>query len=684
MSIRREGPLGYRTPFIAAALAHAYAPEPAVPFYEWAETHVWLEGKDAAEPGFYRSAKTPWTRRVQRLDRDPCRFAYDFRAAAWVRVACALVAVKKSSRTGFTEACFNGLRFRSAHRPINNYIIAIDTDKQARFVCSRVKRSLRDLRNLEPHQRVFTGDPDDVRTSSIELPGMLVEFYGSGSPGNFANKPAARVLIDELDEHMAPADDTDSVTNLKSRIKDAKGGLVFVISKPKLEDGPIDKVFKTGNCEEFFVPCPHCGTFQPITFDHEELETDFDFAQPMECRDGEWLPVPLPQGSKAKLRTGRLVFDHCKYGVTGEWDLLALSQGQAYYECSSQACREGPQRGIIAEHHKAQMAAQGRWIPLRHGDPAIVSQHANDLLSAEAKSTWGEIIKEFLVASKAGPQALQGWLNNRLGKTRKVEASNTTEGDIIKNIAGREPAEAKRKCPPYQRGLLPFRPKMVLLGADVGLDYCAWAVGAVHENLEDIALIDWGTATGPDALAELLVGTTYPLAAEPHRKFRIHMGFIDAKFRKPDVRKACLSVMRARGGAHNLVPTSGLGGSAARRTDLSYGRVPNMPPNFKHLTYRDSDAKTELYVTVLARQHRRLWFPVDVMNQVPGRDDPDFFLPEQLCQEKLIVAPGQPAYWKEEVSNNHLGDAVKEIVVGRMMLTRLQAGTLDLPDTASS
>lgn len=742
------GALRFRTPYLAESLQRAYAPLPTEPFHVWAATHVWLEGKDAAEPGFYRPEKTPWTRRLQELDRHPFRFVYDFKAGRWVSVRIHKFVAQKSSRTGYTEGVFNGLRWRAVYRPCN-YIIAIDTDTQAKLIAARVLRSLKNLRNLPGDRPIFTGNPDDLRRSAFELRGMLADFYGSGSPGNFANKPAQRVLIDEYDEHIPSKTDTTSANNLASRIKDAREGLLFIISKPQLENGPINTEWKTGNCEEFFVPCPHCRTYQPITFDTEDLDTDFDFSKPFipaedepsKGRDGAqrdsafpeachwpspspsdsqssapshphpatqhsahydpqktWLPHPFPPGTRAKLRTGRLKFDHCKMHVTGEWDMLALAQGQAYYECCNEHCPggdDGPR--VIRESYKATMAAEGLWLPLRHGSPSVVSQHMHDLLSPEAKSSWGDIIQEFIEKLAQGPREFQGFLNNRLGKTRKVEANETKEADIEKNIAGAEPAEPPpdptkpadpkapklRRCAPYKRGDIPFVPQCLILGADVGLDYAVWAMGALAENFEDVAMIDWGCETGPEVIAEIMLRRTWALRDEPGRKFRITYGFIDSKHRKSDVRKASWSVFthpHMRKNQQRLITISGMPGHNMRKNDLTYGSVNGYPPDYKHLSFRDQEAKTELYVTRIAKQLRRLWFPTDVMKVRPT-DDPMHNFAAEMCGEKLIIPPMGHAHWLEPSPKpNHFGDCAKAITLGVTMLTRLRAGTLNTPD----
>ncbi len=661
----------WRTGLVPPTFRRAFADPPAGEIWEWADEHVWLANEDAAEPGPYRSAKTPWTRRLQELLRHPFRWCYDFPAKQWVRIRISKIIVQKSSQSGFSEACFNGIRWRATFRP-RNVIFAIDSEAEAKKVARRLLRS---LELLDPN--IFTGNPDHLKSLEFRLRGMELNFYGSFSSGKFANKQAPDVFVDEYEEHGQSVGDTSSLRNLLSRIK-TTDGLVTALSKPKLEDGPINAEWKLGNREEFFVPCPlpGCGHLQPITFESEEIETAFA-AELEEIKDEQTgkvlaiLPRPLEPGQTRKIKTGRLVFDHCK-DLLGAWNRLGITQGGAYYECAE--CK-----GRIEEHHKQGMSDRGLWLPLVHGDPTTVSQHMHDLLSTDAKSSWGTIINEFLDAAKAGAQELQGWLNHRLGKTRKVEANKTEEADIKGNIGG-QPGDG---FPPYRRGTVPFRPKFIILGADVGMDYVRWAVGAVAANLEDIAVFDWGNETGPDAIAEMMLTRTWPLSADAEKKFRISLGFMDTRFRGPDVKRACLTVMKYRR-QHSLIPASGLGGVASRKNDYTYGQVVNYPPGFFHLSFRDFDAKHDLYITRLKKKTKRLWFPIDVMEMKPT-DDPDWSFWEELCGERFIVAPGEPPHWQEPApAPNHAGDAVKEITNGLRFYLRLKTGQITpVPENAA-
>lgn len=637
------------------AFARAFAPLPSQTIWEWADQNVWLENKESAEPGPYRSVKTPWTRRLQELIQRPVMFHYDFGAARWVTVSVSEVNEIKSSQSGVSEAALNGVRYKANFRPCN-VIYAIDTREEAKEIGERLLPSLRKL-----DTNIFTGDDDDVGTYALRLRAMNIWFYGSFSTGKFANKQAPLVIVDEQEEHGQSKGDTSSGRNLASRKKTAPHGLQINISKPKLEGGPIHKGWLRGNQEEFHIRCPHCGYLQPLTFNRNEdskspRETPFseEFDEVQDEQSGSIvavLPRPMAMGCTRKIKTGRLVFEHCK-DLLGRWDKLRILR-ETYYECGS--CLQK-----IEEHQKPELLASAQWLPTAIGTPGIVSQHINDLYiplnpdpAASNPNSWGHIVLEYLDAKREGRRELQGFYNHRLGQAWREQAHKFEANDILVNIAGRE----GDRCPPYRRGTIPFIPRALLLGGDVGGNYAKWAVLAITQDLQDAAVIDWGTEIDPDAIAELMNNGLWP-CEENGKRMRLTYGFIDAKFRKTETYRACLAVTGRR-----LIPTAGHGGAAARSVKLfSYNQIPQYPRSLKRLDYNDREAKDELYLERMKKQRRRVWLPLDV------EADPEFM--GELTAEELIEDVNGELVWNPHPGANHYGDCVKDGITGLRWLTR--------------
>jgi hypothetical protein len=687
---------------VALALSRAFTPPPDIPIWQWADRAVFLQNEDAAEPGQYRSSKTPWTRRVQELIRNPHMWVWNWKTSSYVRVPVTEINVQKSSQSGFSEALLNAIRWAVTYRP-RNCIYAIDSADEAKKIARRLLRSFRFL-----DRSIFTGDPDDIKTLEFQLRGMELLFYGSFSTGKFANKQAPLCFSDEVEEHGKFI-----LSDMASRKKTSTGGLQVNLSKPKLTGGPINLAFLRGNQEEYFVPCPHCGQLQFLTFFPEEREVSVrDFRTTDDLllmADGSYMPHPLPLGEKRKMRTGRFVFEHCK-NLLGQWDRLRV-QTETHYECP--ACQ-----GAIREEHKRWMLDRSLWLPMEIANsPGIVSQHMSDFYSEDELSALGKMSDEYIDAKHESRDRLQAFYNHRCGKPWSEEANTTQASDILANLAGRsvwfvdapntdgqlsrniftDEASADRlaaghaergvvvpvihsACPPYQRGTIPFPPFRasqggrggLILGSDVGGNYARWVVLALHQNLSDIAVIDWGEELDPDSIREIINHKTWPIRLTGE-KCRAVSAWMDARWRPTDVYRACLA---SRG---VIIPTKGLGGAASINIKLwSFNRVASYHERFRELHYNDQRAKDRLYIDRIKRMRSRLWFPIDV------EEDPTFI--EEMCAERQIQDRRGRWIWDDDnSSDNHYGDSVKEAILGidfMVRQTKAKSGVPD-PETAS-
>lgn len=650
-----------------------------MPIWQWADKNVMLQNEDAAEPGAYRSSKTPWTRRLQEIMRRPFMWAWHYEKQTYVRVPVTEVNVQKSSQSGFSEACLNGIRWAVTYRP-RNTIYSIDSADEAKKIARRLLRSFKFL-----DQSIFTGDPDDLKSLEFKLRGMELLFYGSFSTGKFANKQAPLTISDEVEEHGKFILD-----DLASRKKTSTGGLQVNLSKPKLKGGPINRAFNDGNQEEFFVPCPHCGQYQFLTFFPEERDVPFaEFKGPddlLQMDDGHYMPRPLPLGERRRMKTGRFVFEHCK-NLLGQYDRLRV-QTDTYYECA--ACLEP-----IRDSHKRWMIDRGIWLPMElAGSPGIVSQQMSDFYSEDELSSIGKLADEYLRARDSGYERLQGFWNHRAGKPWSEEANATEEKDITRNIAGKtlwfvdgpnsrgqpvrlifeDAGSAQRQvdshvargvkseaiisiCPPYRRGTIPWKPRCCVLGSDVGGTYARWIALALHQNLFDLALVDWGEELDPDDIRHIIQTARWKIIGTD-LEIPIHLGFQDARYRTRDVYAAALSSQ------NRLVPCMGIGGAAAKSLKLwSHNQIPSYPRKLKRLDYNDQRAKDGLYLDRIKRMRRRLWFPCDI------EEHPDFIA--ELCNERQKQDKNGNWFWPDETEGpNHWADCIKDACTGVDFLTR--------------
>lgn len=631
----------WKWPILGPIFREAFRERDQTPVPTWASKKVFLSRKITTKPGYYDPEEFPWTWEYQDMFRT--RQAFWRTDADGATVLCEdgdcgdevhQVTWMKSSVAGVTEASLNGIRWIADNDP-QNVIFSIDNRVEAGNINEvRLQPTLRQLGH-----HVFTDNEDDAGKFLLKLQRMLVYFLGSYSSGAFANKLAEVAIADELEEHGSVSGDTSSRENLRSRLKSAERPFLALLSKPKMSGGPIHSEYEDGTQCVYEIPCPHCGGYQQLVSDN-------------------------------------LKFGHCK-DLTGEWDKERVLK-ETHFECVH--CK-----GQIEEHHKRWFndRSRRRWRRTNFkGTPGHVSFHISDYYGYHPAAAWGKIALK-IIKAKGDPVAMQGIRNHHDGVPWEIRATKTTADDIMACRAA------------YLRGTIPKKPICVLLGADVGLTYAKWAVIAFTRD-EDAYVIDWGMETHPDGLKTIIEEKRY-VCHEDGEKYRITHGWVDAKYRKSEVHKACLMYgwdkqTKRYVDKHRLWPIAGIPSEVSTRS-ITANRVPNRPSWFRITVFVDRDAKHELYTERiqgwveyragkqdLEPNAAAIWFPEGLLKT-------DDFCKE-LCAEQLVQRGGEgqdflPDSAKEYVwkrkGANHWGDTVKVAIVGFRWLTRNKAK--DKPET---
>jgi phage terminase large subunit GpA-like protein len=459
---------------------------PSRSVWEWADDHnVYLDTRSTAKPCWYRSSKTPWAREVMETFTDP-RWREDH--------------AMKSSRVGMTEAVLNVLRFMPEHMP-GQALYAINSTKEAKNIAG--DRLIPTLRNSAA--AALTDDDDDVTKQLIRLRSMTIHISGSYSAGTFRNKYLKFAALDEcevVDEVLEEGSLHDMARSRQSDVPDAK---LYSLSKPVRWGSQHHREVVTGTLSAYLVECPHCGTFQELSFDGESPTGQLRI-------EGISPPLRDPSGnSLACQRVGRLRFDHCK-DLSGEWDLERVEK-ETFYECIN-GCH-------ITQEQKHGMieSGRGRWLATNPRPvPKKRSRHISDLYSLHDDVSWGRLACLYIQAL-ADPGKLQHFINNHLGLPFREKASEVSEELVLECRS------------PYQRGTTPWRPDIVLIGGDTQDAYWKLVVAAFRLTGE-CAVVNWMYATTP---AEILGLLDIPIpTGDGTEEVMPTLGFIDAGGHRTD------------------------------------------------------------------------------------------------------------------------------------------------------
>jgi phage terminase large subunit GpA-like protein len=223
---------------------------------EWADAHRWLSSRASAEPGRYRTARTPYLRAIM----DALSPSHPAQR----------ISSMKAAQVGATEAGNNWIGFVIHHAPGPMLAVLPTVEMAKRTSRGRIDPLIEDSPALK--ERVSPARSRDAGNSMLskEFPGGILVLTGANSAAGLRSMPARYVFLDEVDAYPASADEEgDPVTLAEARTTTfAHRRKVFMVSTPTIRGlSRIEREFEASDQRRYFVPCPHCGTMQWLQFE---------------------------------------------------------------------------------------------------------------------------------------------------------------------------------------------------------------------------------------------------------------------------------------------------------------------------------------------------------------------------------------------------------------------------------
>jgi phage terminase large subunit GpA-like protein len=250
-----------------------------------------------------------------------------------------------------------------------------------------------------------------VNNEELELNnGAYISVMWASSVAAIATKAFRVTISDEIDKpgYYVKTSEAMPLSLIRERTESYHNFKHIFFSTPTIEQGNI--TVELNSCDliyDWHVPCPHCGTYQPLRFSPEYA---YGF------KDGKYLAY---DGSKKKI--GKVIWH-------GGREATRHDMEQARYQCGT--CKK---EWTTAMKNKAVM--QGLSVPRKRINfrPRKVGFHINRLYSLLGKSgDLGKIVSSFVSAVKSkNPRIIQGVINStfaepfrplkKLRRTEKLE-----------------------------------------------------------------------------------------------------------------------------------------------------------------------------------------------------------------------------------------------------------------------
>lgn len=350
----------------------AAAPRRSLSVSEWADQHRILTGKQAGEPGRWRTARNPILREIM----DCCS------ATSRVRD----IVVKKSSQVGVTEATVNILGYLIDHAPQPAMVLMPSLESRDAWKVQKLNPLLTDtpvIRDILGGNRARDAAN---RQDMIDFPGGVIFLSGGNSPNSYAQRSVKTIVMDDLDRFPPEVgEEGDPIELARGRTKAFARCRRLYISTPTVQGAHIDRLWEESDQRRYHVPCPHCGHYQPL----------------------EWGGPDIPHGIKwTTAPTGDIT--HVRY-----------------------VCRDCGAE--IGEHHKPPMLAAGRWIAAHPGRP-MRGYHISALYAPIGLGpSWLELAQGWH-AAQGNTATLRAWINTNLGEAWRAQGEEADPNALLARL----------------------------------------------------------------------------------------------------------------------------------------------------------------------------------------------------------------------------------------------------------
>lgn len=357
---------------ILAAVEAAWTLPELLHVSTWADRHRVLPTKGAAEPGPWRTSRTPYLREIMdTLSTDHPATDICFMAA---------------SQVGKTEVLLNWIGYVIDHAPAPMLVVQPTVDTAEKYSKQRIAPMIELSSRLK--EKVPTARSRDSGNTTLvkDFPGGMLVMTGSNAASSLASMPIKDLALDETDRYPNDVEDEgDPISLAEQRTVTFPRAKRYKASTPgRKETSHIAKEYEASSQAQYWVACPHCKDKQVLSFDYLVWDKGVDAA-------------------------GRKVH----------------KPETAVYMC--QCCGEA-----IEERFKTWMLAEENGAQWRHRHPerTRLGYHINALYSPVGLGlTWAAIAEKWLVACRDRAK-LQPFINLQKGEPYEDHSDRVKGEDL--------------------------------------------------------------------------------------------------------------------------------------------------------------------------------------------------------------------------------------------------------------
>jgi phage terminase large subunit GpA-like protein len=230
------------------------APTQALTVSEWADEFRYLSTRSSAEPGRWRTTRTPYLREIM----DSLSASSEVETVIFI----------SGSQVGKTECMNNWLGYTIDHDPCPMLIVSPTVDLAKRLSRQKVEPMIEDCPAIRSKIREARSRDSGNTMLSKEFPGGMIVMTGANSAAGLRQMAARKIALDEVDAYGPNVEgEGDPVELARARARTFTRRKYYFNSTPTFTGrSRIQAWYDKSDQRRYQLPCPHCAHYQTLVW----------------------------------------------------------------------------------------------------------------------------------------------------------------------------------------------------------------------------------------------------------------------------------------------------------------------------------------------------------------------------------------------------------------------------------
>ena len=235
-------------------------PDPLLSVSEWSDRHRMLSSKASAEPGRWRTSRTPYLKAIM-----DCLSPTS---------AVERVVFMKAAQLGATEMGSNWIGYVIHHAPGPMMAVWPTVEMAKRNSKQRIDPLIEESGVLAELISPARSRDSGNTILAKEFRGGVLVMTGANSAVGLRSMPVRYLFLDEVDGYPLDVEgEGDAISLAEARTRTFARRKIFIVSTPTIAGASaIEREYEASDQRRYFVPCPHCSHRQWLRF--EQLRWD--------------------------------------------------------------------------------------------------------------------------------------------------------------------------------------------------------------------------------------------------------------------------------------------------------------------------------------------------------------------------------------------------------------------------